>query len=252
MRLDLALRHDPEAGCGYLQIGGDDTLCLENELGPLGDELGRRHRSFICVASETAGAPLGYIERLKIIADQDFTFARHIARCGEASAGITPARLHGHLDASCVEISGAVLRFADSVETWRATGDPAIELAHSMASLMCLSVHRRSTILLTATGSFHGYYVHPLHDSEKLCLVHRTGPWAVAFLRQFSATAPDLEEVQRRHLAAFAEWWFDKPRYTLGHVWSALWTAIDFDFQRGVIDWQRHALRHLSQSAEVT
>jgi hypothetical protein len=121
-------------------------------------------------------------------------------------------------------------------------GDPAFDLAHMMAHLFLASVHRRSDILLTASGSFHGHYSRTVSSPEKAPLMYRAGPLSAALLLAFvqcDEMHSYLSVEHRTDVTDFAMWWLERSDYTIGQVRSALWTAIDMGFNEKCIDWRK-------------
>jgi hypothetical protein len=208
-QLETELLFSDDAPSGYSSVfaDGDSTVNLGTVLNQAGSELALRHG---------AGSP----------------------RTSEASAPKS-TRLHGNLSPAEIEFNedGNV---AFGAAAWTAVGDPALDIARLMAHVLVISTHRRSCIMLSdVAGSLHSGYFRSIAPGEKRPLANRTGPLTTAFLKELAGTAPYLQPQMREDLQEFAHFWLARRDYTLGQVWSALWTAIDMGFHDSQIDWRR-------------
>lgn len=172
---------------------------------------------------------LSLLSKLPAIAERPHT---------HADGKVVP--LYGRLSPSDVVLSGSNIRLLPGANG--AVGDPAVDLAHMMAHLNLLAVARESANLLTEVGSFHSGYARALPEKD-VALMRRAGPLTARFMLALAEPAAYLSSQQKDEVGVFCDWWFGRRDYTVGDIWSALWTAIDMGFANSLIDWRQEAIR---------
>jgi hypothetical protein len=224
----------------------DDGIDFEALLLDIGDRVGRIHGESDRLTLSMAQSDFDPLDRTgqhywEKVSQAIPRFAARLEQFSEEAAQIEATLLYGNLSLQSFWFNRngqAAILDAERAHF----GDPAFEVAHMMAHLFLASVHRRSTILLTATGSFHAGYVRATTSFDKVSMMYRAGPMNVALLLAFVLTddlSSCLSTSSRDDVAAFASWWLDRRDYTLGQVRDALWTAIDMGFNNTSIDWRQ-------------
>jgi hypothetical protein len=231
------------ASCGWSTPFRPDEfseIAFESFLSDVGEKIGRIHAARIdgvACRSGVAPARARPLELLLRAAAAHPDLASRLRGIVAESARIAPVLLHGRLSPSSVLFSEKSVAIVGA--SLASPGDPALDLAHMMAHLFIASVHRGSSILVTAAGAFHGGYAETLDARDKLSIMHRSGPLCVAFMLAFledeRISAP-LSRHDKEVLLDFSRWWLGRRDYALGQVRYALWEVADL----GIVDWRAH------------
>ena len=173
--------------------------------------------------------------------------ANRLRGIAEQSAGVEPVLLHGRLSPGTFlfgQESGEEVAFRDELVAvigpdHIVSGDPALDLAHMMAHLFLVSVHRVNSIFVEIAGYFQAGYADAVAGPDKLPIMYRAGPLSVAFMLDFledARASSFLDPEDRVVISDFSQWWLGRRDYTLGQVRHTMWDAVEAG---GVVDFRR-------------